>query len=192
MADFNGQVGATADDAGTLDGAWNTDQHWLSLGYDWSEPDKTGLRFLNVTIPKDATILTAKLSLKATNGNAQTTCSVKIYAEDADDAATFSTEANFDGRSKTPVAGHAWTNIGEWVNDTWYDSPEIVQAIQDVVNRAGWVSGQALAILIFDDSSDEAAARFFHSFDEEEAGAAKLIVTYSVGGKTFSKCFMTG
>lgn len=192
MADFNGQVADDNDDAGTLDGTWSLTNHWLSLGYDWSEPDKTGLRFQNVTIPNGATILTAKIELKAVNSDSSTTCSVKIYAEDVDDASAFSTEANFDGRDKTPVAGIAWTNIGAWTNGSWYDSPSIVSAIQNVVNRGGWASGQDMAILILDNSSDEGAARFARSYENETAGAAKLTITYSVGGKTFSKCFIAG
>jgi len=191
MADFNGQVAADSDDAGTLNGAWNIYHSWMSLGYDWSEADKVGMRFLNVTIPKDATILTAKLSLKCVNNGSATTCSVKIYAEDVDDAATFTDESNFDGRAKTPVAGISWSNIPSWTSGQWYDSPSIVTAIQNVVNRAGWVSGQDMAVLIFDDGSDEGAARFFTSYDEENAGAAKLVITYELGGKTFSKCFIS-
>lgn len=190
MAELNKQVSDDNDDAGTLDGSWDTGNNWLSLGYDWNEPDKFGLRFQNVTIPKDAVIISAIIQLYCIYSYALDTCNVKIYAEDTDDAAAFSDESNYDGRSLTPVSGIEWSSIAAWTQGNWYDSPDIATAIQNVVNREGWASGQDMVILIKDNNSTEGAARFASDYSENSAHAAKLVVTYSVGGKTFSKCFV--
>jgi len=190
MAELNKQVSDDNDDAGTVDGSWDIGNNWLSLGYDWSEADKFGLRFQNITIPKGATIVSAIVSFYCIYSVSANSCNVKIYAEDADDAAAFSDESNFDGRSLTPVAGIAWSSIPAWTETNWYDSPDIKTAIQNVVNREGWASGQDIAILVKDNSSDEGAARFASDYSENSAHAAKLVITYTVGGKAFSKCFV--
>ena len=104
-----------------------------------------GVRFVNVAIPKNATILTAKLTLQAYDTRTNTVCNVKIKGEDVDDAATFSTYANFAARARTTQYVN-WDAIPAWTANTDYDSPDIKNIIQAIISRAGWVSGNNLVL----------------------------------------------
>ena len=143
MATFNTSVAASSDDArqsggsGTMNltgstinsGATNT---WI------------GLRFTNVTIPAGSTINSAYISVRTTTEDDP---DLDIYGEDTDDAATFTTTNNdISGRTLT-TAKVNWTatNIG---TATWCNSPDIATVIQEIIDRAGWSSGNDIAIIL--------------------------------------------
>jgi hypothetical protein len=100
-----------------------------------------GFRFTNVTVPNSATILAAKVSFDVQA--APVTSGFTIYMQAADNPVTFTT-TKFDvsGRTKT-------TNYGVFsaTSTGWTDSSDISAAVQEVVNRVGWASGSAMAVL---------------------------------------------
>jgi hypothetical protein len=107
------------------------------------------MRFLNVTIPQGATIDTAYLTLHSDNGNSSTTVNSKIRGVDADNATMATTTGGGAGSFENPPFTDAvvnWDNIGAWVNDVDYNSPEIKTIIQEIVDRVGWSSGNAIVI----------------------------------------------
>lgn len=123
----------------------------VNLGFDATNYAGLGARFLNVTIPKGATIVSAYLRLYAYLSRAIITVNLRLAAEAADDAVTFSTVADYNARLRTDYV--AWSNVGAWVNGSWYDSPDIKACIQAVVNRDGWVSGNDLVVFCEDDGT---------------------------------------
>ncbi len=139
---------------------------------------RTGARFLNITIPKAANIVSAYFILRANYYTTRIVNSI-IRGEDADDAVTFSTKEDFDGRARTS-ANVAWKPPA-WVFDTWYNSPNIKSIIQEIVNRDGWSSGHDLVIFWEDAVGyhivDETVAR---SYDHLAANAPKLEITYTI------------
>jgi len=148
------------------------------------------MRFLNVTIPKNATIDTAYLTLRAYATRTGTTVNSKIRGEAADNPVTFSTLADYQGRPKTTAVVN-WNAIPAWTLDTDYNSPEIKTIIQELVNRAGWVSGNALVIFWddHDDLSTHAAGcrRQGKAYDTDTTYCAKLHIEYTVpaaGGRS--------
>ena len=109
-----------------------------------------GLRFLNVAIPQGTTINTANLIITSAL-NTNDACATRISAENVDNPAVF-TGDNY-------AAAHArWVNrtaarvdwdfvpADVWVLNTEYNSPDISAVIQEIVDRLGWVSGNAIAI----------------------------------------------
>ena len=92
------------------------------------------MRFTGVTIGQGDTVDAATLQFRAwlLSGSIPTTY---IEAEDVDDAATFSTEGDFDGRART--AAVSWTP-GAWVDNTWYTTSELKTILQTVVDRASF------------------------------------------------------
>jgi hypothetical protein len=116
----------------------------------------TGFRFPNITIPKNATITSAKFYYTAFDTDSTSPPFVKIFAEATDNSPTFATTgANspdtvaFGGSRATTSASVSWQlSTGGQIADTATSSPDISSVIQEVVNRASWTSGNALSIII--------------------------------------------
>lgn len=130
-------------------------------------------RFLDIPIPKGANITAATLEV-TTYSTTYDDFSLLIYGEDADNSAGLTTDIDdISGRTKTS-ASVAWTaaavGVGTIVSD------DIKSVIQEIVNRAGWVAGNALTILFDPDGSHTARWR---SYDYRSDLAAKLTVTYT-------------
>ena len=185
------QVGASSDDAWVYNpNGWNLTSTGQRFGrysasyYSYQGP----LRFTTVDIPQGATINVAYLTLKSSDIYSGTTCNAEIEGEAADNAATFSTRANYDGRVRT-TASVPWSNVGAWANSTWYNTPSIISVIQEIVNRSGWVANNALVVFIgdWDNTSSDGAYRGFYSYDGSTTDAPKLHVEYTAGGGTTPK-----
>ena len=187
MATLNLQVAASTDDFGRwwLTSYWNFESATIYpfVGYQGSNAVKagTGQRFLNVTIPKGATIVTAYLTFTCRGSTSADTVNSKIKGEAADNAATFVNEADFLTRSWT-TAVVSWNAIPAWTLDTEYNSPEIKTIIQEIVNRAGWASGNAMVLLWedFDGNTVGTADRRPYSYDGSTTKCAKLHIEYTV------------
>jgi hypothetical protein len=148
----------------------------LGLGYYGAQVNIAGIRFRNITIPKSATILTAKITLQASQSKSGDTCKVRIKGEATDNATTFSTYADFVGRGVT-TAYVDWT-LAAWTADTDYDSPEIKTIIQEIVNRAGWASLNSLVLFLVDNGSTDALAwRTAKQYDYSTTLCARLTIT---------------
>ena len=168
----------------------------IPLGNINSPPTKAGVRFINVTIPKNATILTAKVTFGAYDAQSGTVCNVIIYGQAADNPPTFSTYANFTGRPLT-TALLTWPALTAWLSKTNYDSPDIKYIIQEIVNRSGWASGNAIVLFFNDNASGTNAHRNAKTYDNDPTTAPILTVTWSTGyalaaeGGSFSEAGQT-
>ena len=144
-----------------------------------------GMRFANILIPQGVNITSAKLSLYCFDPGIAAIVKTRISASNEDDAATFSGPGNFDTRwAARTTARVDWDNIPVWIPNTWYDSPDITTVIQEIVNRAGWASGNAIVIFWddFDNRSPHMAqgTRGADSYDESPITAPKLVITYTL------------
>lgn len=108
-----------------------------------------GYRFRNVTVDQGTPLTSAYMDVTILNdGNDEPL--VTIYAEDIDDAPAFAaTTNNISGRTRTS-ASTAWssTNLGVVTAFTIVQTPSILTAIQEVIDRPGWVSGNDIVVLI--------------------------------------------
>jgi hypothetical protein len=182
-------ISSTGDSGGTFhpmssvdDGRWNNDSvTWntsaglLDIGKESTVLYATYIRFPNFTVPNGATINSAYLKL--TSGNTVTsTQNQVIRANDVDNAAQPTTWADINGRVGT-TAGVAWTIVNP-VIDTLYTSPDIKSVIQEIVNRAGWVSGNALMLLIKDEAQTSTNDWWPYAYDHATAAPPELVVDY--------------
>lgn len=124
-----------------------------------------GIRFVSVTVPKDATISNSFL-LATADGSDSGSATADIYGEDADDSATFSTHADFAAR----VAAQTTAKV-DWTADAWavgyyYLTADIATIITEITARAGWVSGNDLAILIENDTTTADHYRKFSPYND--------------------------
>lgn len=105
-----------------------------------------GFQFANVPIPAGAVIEEAHLQVVTVNSFFDDPL-VDIYAEDVDSADDFSTTAAVTSRTVT-TASVGWSDTGIDDGNNFVDSPDIAIVIQEVVDRAGWASGNDMAIIV--------------------------------------------
>ncbi len=185
------QVSAPEDDLEEriLTGAMDAGSSDLELGSeetDGSVPQLVGIRFRNVTIPKGAFILSAKIvfQVDATSKNTDP-CVVSIKAQAADNPDAFATTAfNISPRPTTTdsvvwnIPTGSWNTVG--ANGADQTTPDLKSLVQALVNRDGWASGNAMAFIMRGTGTREA-----ESYDGLPAGAPKLIIDYVESTTTF-------
>jgi hypothetical protein len=109
-----------------------------------------GLRFTGLSIPAGATIQTAYVQFEtaaATTGS----CSLTVQGQAADNPATFArTTNNISSRPRTaatvPWSPVQWPTVGAHLGPQ--QTPNLSAVVQEIVNRAGWASGNAMAFII--------------------------------------------
>jgi len=105
-----------------------------------------GVRFTNVSIPKDAKILQVYVELYSigTPGHSHPNC--KIFCDNSDNASNFSIIGVLDisGRNYTSnfTLWNSTVPYGEWVK-----SPDLTAQLKEVMSRENWTSGNSIAIL---------------------------------------------
>ncbi|UCH25814.1 MAG: metallophosphoesterase [Trueperaceae bacterium] len=142
---------------------------------DEGEGQLVGMRFLDMRVPQGAVITRAYVQFTAKEASAEET-TLAIQAEAADDAMPFDTrEGKLSVRNRTGAAAfwspEAWEGAGD--ADGLQRTPDLSGVIQEVVDRPGWVAGNALAILI-----SGSGRRVAMSFDGDETAAPQLHVEY--------------
>jgi type IV pilus assembly protein PilY1 len=135
-----------------------------------------GLRFTNVAVPKNAAITNAYIEF-TTDGQDSGSTSFTIEGIASDNAAGF-TDSSFDLSSKpvfsTPVE---WDVNFDWLTlDAVHQGPNISAIIQKLVDRDGWVSGNAMAFKI---SGIEEIYRRAKSYDQTSDSAPTLHIEYT-------------
>ena len=151
-------------------------------------------RFQNVGIPKLATIDTAKLTFKtqaAGNGGAEygdlDAHTFKVDALDEDNVSAPSVADDVNEEADTTSAIVDWSLTSSVADDADLDTPEIKTVLQEIVNRSGWASGNAVLFRYYSEetgSTDGSGATEdcrldVQSREESSANAAKLVVTYT-------------
>ncbi len=180
----NVSVAASADDC-TVEPALTYMQaltdDWVGMGRNATgDSDRnSGLRFLNLTIPDGATILSAKLTGKSYAAY-DNTVNLKIRGELSLEPATFSTYANFAARSKTTSAVD-WDISTAWALGETVESVDFAAVIQEIVNQEGWASGNDIVLFIENDGTAGTTRRALRAYDYAgNSDGASLYVAYTV------------
>jgi uncharacterized protein YjiK len=135
-----------------------------------------GTRFTGVAIPRGATITNAYLQFTADEVHSVTT-SLTIRGQAADNPTIFTTTA-FDLSSRPTTAASASWSPGAWlaVGDAGLAqrSSNLAAIIQELVNRAGWASGNSVVLLVTGSGRRVAVAH-----NQNPAAAALLHVEWT-------------
>jgi hypothetical protein len=158
-----------------------SDHHAAGFNYISKVYEGGGMRFRNIPIPKGAIINSAHLKLTAIWDSSGLVSRTKIQGEAVDNASPFSDLSDYNGRART-IATVRWDNIPAWTAGAEYTSPDISAVIQEIVNRDGWTSGNAIVLFWEDDGSDTGSEtrRAALSYDGSPANAPKLEITYTL------------
>ncbi len=121
----------------------------LGIVFDDGGDQTVGLRFRNLAIPQGAQILRAYVQFRADESDSGP-ASFTIRGEAADDAFVFTSLNGSLSSRATTTASAAWTPDA-WVagqSGPAQQTTDLANVIQEVVDRDGWQSGNALALLI--------------------------------------------
>lgn len=173
------QVNMSSDDAfvaRTGGFFYNTASMWMGV-YGGNE-EKICWRFTDVNIPKNARIISARITFKPMDSMNLDGVRLKIYGIDEDDTETFLT--NPFGRAHTSAAidwdPETW---GIWPEYELLETPDVSDIIAEIVSREGWAAGNAMGFFIEDDGSTlpTSDAEVF-TYDHTPAYAPILEVTW--------------
>jgi len=136
-----------------------------------------GLRFTNISIPRNATVTHAYLQFQ-TDERSSVATNLTIYGEVSANALTFTSEtANISKRVKSKISvdwtPSAWDTLNErGVNQ---QSSEIKSIVQELVNQEGWSNGNAMVFMI-----EGSGKRVAESMNGSATGAPRLYVEYTI------------
>ena len=137
--------------------------------------------FVLTGIEQGATIASAFLRPTADSTLSGTNVRSEIYADDADDASSPTSYAEYTGVTPT-TAVVDWDEIIPWTLNTKYTSPDIGSVVQEIVNRPGWSAGNKIVILWDTDGSDNLAHRRAYAYNQDSSKDLELDVTYTNPG----------
>ncbi len=150
MGTVDVQVG-TGDD----DGYWGNGYSRTSVntfaGKFTTNPRHAFARFTSVTVPVGATIDVAYFSAYfVSHAKDGTGVHTDLHLEDEDDPGFITSEADGDARVTT-TAKTAWDDVNGAAAVVQSDS--VVDVVQEIVDRGGWNSGQAMQLLWKEDGT---------------------------------------
>ncbi len=149
--------------------------------------DHIGLRFTNITIPSGSVVASAWLAVtgKAPGGAAP---ALTLVAESADDSAPIAPVAGALTTRPRTGSSVAWTPP-VIVADAEQVSPSVVGLVQEVVDRAGWRSGNAITFIILGQGLASTPGVYSYESSQSAGGgrAAKLYIE-TTNARSFFAC----
>lgn len=148
----------------------------LEIGNDNLTDQHVGVRFQNVTVPSGAIIDSAYIRFMADDSD-NSGMLIYIAQEAIDNSPTFSSN-DYDITSRTLTSNqYAWTNPPAWNNGNYHNTPNLNLMVQEVVDRPGWSSGNAMSFVLFS-TPGETSERVASSY--EGGTPAELIIEYTL------------
>jgi hypothetical protein len=145
-------VAASSDDAEEKpSGSVGLGSSDLELVVDGSTQQTVGVRFTNVQVPAGVAIVSAYIQFQVDEVSTGSGSSLTIWAQDADDPATFSTTAfNVSSRPRTDAAATwappAWDTVGQ--AGPGQRTTDLSELVREVIERPGWAAGDAMAFIV--------------------------------------------
>lgn len=160
----------------------------ISLGNDAIGSNDGGFIFSPIIIPQGAEILSAKLLLTSeAQWNAMINLLIKGFAED--NAPVFASNGSNRPSTRTKTQAKAqWTlghaEGGVLTGDHWsaqgvYESPELKEIIQEIIDRAGWAKNR-LGLVVEDYESQAGSIKNIFDYNQDAGKyGAKLVIAWT-------------
>ncbi|MBN2584649.1 MAG: DNRLRE domain-containing protein [Planctomycetes bacterium] len=172
--DVQYQIAASADDMDC--NAWNGSTTGEYIHWPYGSDGRRAFLRWELDIPAGSTINSAYVQVKA-NQAYSTAGTVRLQAIDDDDCPAFT--------SSLPYAWSVDSNyvdweLGQWSADTWYDSPDLTDVVQAVVDMQGYGSGNYFGLRA---AWVSGSFRRVWTYDHASTDAPVLVVNYTPGGE---------
>lgn len=132
-------------------------------------------RFQNINIPQGATIVRADITFRSTTDQSGVNGVTNIYGEAADTTNSISGSAyNISNRPRT--AAYVTWNIASIFANVDFQSYQIREIVQEIVNRANWASGNSMVMIGVPGSATN--LRTAITYNDSSTYAPLLTVTY--------------
>lgn len=179
------QISVDIDDSYTYDGVAVDGENKVLC----NEADATtlfsGLRFRDLPIPEQVTIISAYISLW-TYSASYWTPEFTLYGEDTNVPTAPEGGTLLDDRTLT-TASKLWS---EGIVSGWTDSPDLSEIVQEVVDLPAWSAGDDICIIGEDTQSSKKYAAW--DYQGNSSRAAKLHIEYVVGVSDNQSAFTKG
>lgn len=141
------------------DGGWISTQLQTKFGDDSSglATVHSGLRFLNVSIPRGAIIDSATMRLRTSSISVGSGIILtKISLVDADNPSAATSDATCDAHDAIRTSAQTdWDFTLTDSDNVELVTPDFSASVQEVVDRSGWASGNAMLVHIDDDGNTD-------------------------------------
>ena len=143
--------------------------------------DHCVFRFASVDIPQGSTIDSCTIDLITSDvGFGSGTISTKIAAVDEDNAAAATNDATCDADDAIRTTAKVdWDFTQSDPDGSLKTTPDISAIIQEITDRSGWASGNAIIIQIFDDGSGGDRAQGFVAVEHATLAPAAITIGYT-------------
>ena len=134
-----------------------------------------GMRFININVPQDKTIINAYIQFTVDEASLAPT-NLTIKGQAADNPGTFTASA-YDVSSRAGTAGSVswspfpWPTVG--AAGTNQRTPDVKAIVQEIVNRTGWAQNNSMVFII-----TGTGKRTAKTYDGSPSQAPQLVITY--------------
>lgn len=177
------QVAASVDDLNQEGSVQSLNYPFVWIGNGASGVSSfAGFRFLNVFLPPDALITSAKIQVYGSTRAEWQNISFSMAADATANSQAFSATSLLSQRTLTAHKVNYTSNF-QWLPNAWYTLDDISPVIQELVNRADWQPGNAVSI-IFTGTGNAFGREYITGWDTSATYAPKLLITYITGTTT--------
>ncbi len=168
------QIASSSDDANQINNSIDLNASALWLG-NANGVSRTGLRFVNLDIPRGATITSARVEVYSAQ-NQWMSMSYSMKGENVGNSATFATSNLISSRLLTNAGINHSSNM-KWSSNTWYQLDNVSNVIQEIVDRPDWQSGNSMTIIL-QGTGGNWARKFIKSYESGAMLAPRLVISY--------------
>ncbi len=144
---------------------------------DFQSGRNIGLRFPGLNLPKSAKIQSAYLEFVSKDDYSSNT-TAKIEIQQTDNAEEF-TSSNGTVDSRTWSTALTWDITENWVDKQTHRSIDVGSLVQSVVDRGGWVLGNAMAFRLYRSAGNYRGA---DTYNQDPVRAPRLVVNFQDDG----------
>lgn len=138
-----------------------------------------GAIFRDVGIPAASTITEAVLTVTAAGGGSAAT-SVLVRCEDADNPTRPTNLTSFNALTYVSP-DTAWATVPAFTVGTAYSTPDFKGTLQEVIDRAGWASGNGVHVVLYENGSTGTGGRTAATYENGTYAEPSLYVEYTGG-----------
>ncbi len=173
----------TADDrdAMSINDETRTDYHseespYLRFGHGDEEEYQTGLQF-QLDVPYGSNITDAYMMFVSGDTNPGGSFNVSVFIENDTDVQPF-IEGTGNISSREYLAQSVSWEVGGWSSSEIYESPDISDLIQEIVDNPGWSSGNFIGLALIAEDPIENHFRTIHGYSSPGNNLPILVLSY--------------